>query len=255
MARPCFDWVNKSLAAIRANPFFRRPPVLFAPFFCKFQCRAFSAGRTAIHFERITCGKQFSANYAWLFFFGLSPVYSFFVVIHVFASSAAENADTRAVRVVLNRLAAIRTIPRTELLRTHSSVIVRSLTAFAAIYLLAAVESKQLSALGTFGFFAQHWLVRFFVVVRAAAVFVAENPDARTVPIVLNRLAAIRAIPFAEFLRVLSDMILGAPARAAATELSSVGRLKYFSAKQTHFFFRHYAPPPRRHPVYHIMSN
>jgi hypothetical protein len=120
--------------------------------------------------------------------------------------------------------------------------------------LLATFESKQLSALGTFSFFAQHWLVRFFVVVRAAAVFVAKNLDARTVRIVLNRPAAIRAIPFAEFLRIFSDMILDTPARTAAAELPSVGRLKHFPTKQTRFFFIHYAPPPRR-PVYHIMSN
>jgi hypothetical protein len=123
MARSCFDWVNKFLAAIRANPFFGRPSVLFAPFFCQFQRRAFSTGRAAIHFERITCGKQFPANYAWFFFFGLSPAHGFFVVKHVFASSAAENADTRAVWVVFNWLAAIWAISCAKFLRIHPDIV------------------------------------------------------------------------------------------------------------------------------------
>lgn len=161
------------------------------------------------------------------------------MVIRPLALFAAEYPHASLMRIVLDRLAAIRAIPLPEFLRAHppivdcsptgmaatdlvvtyrlksltaplarlffsylwrvcaslSDVIARTLTGSAAIYLLAAFADEHLSALRAFGFLSQHWLVRFFVVVRATAVFAAENPDARAVRIVLNWLAAIRAIP------------------------------------------------------------
>ena len=72
--------------------------------------------------------------------------------------------------------------------------------------------------------------MRLFVVARAAAVFIAENLEARAVRVFLNWLAAVQTVLFAGFLRGLPYAVIPNPASTAAADLPAIGCLKCLPA-------------------------
>lgn len=157
-------------------------------------------------------------------------------------------------RIVHNLNSASQAIPFAVLVRVLTNVILFLPAGATAVYLVTAVANKHLSALWARSFLCQLRFIRFLVIICLAAFFTAEDSDAGAVRVVLNRLAAIRAIPLAEFLRVFSDIGLREPTSTAATLLIPAAWLKDFPTAQTRLFFVCQPTTPCSRTLYHVVA-